>query len=838
MGGQQLSNFHQFPDVPIGTPEHRERIWSTRRINQEDPPLHNDIHIAEDGQAVRCLGAWIGNNTKAAEPWEPILDKVRSTMQKWNKGHPTLDAKRHIVQMFAGGMTQFLTAAQGMPKQIEDALIKIIREFIWDSTAPPTMSLARLYSRREKGGIGLLDIRARNKAIDIIRLKTFADLSPRRPKWAYLTDAVINTLSPSPQPKQPTYPLTSWSPPSRGPRASALPPCILSIIKTAKDSKLTFAPLRLSKQLKLQLPAWYHMGAPPRAYNKLRDECLKHHHKVAKVKNLRTLIKRLKPGSNHHPHKDCTCTECNRDRTKGCKNPHRCATNANTFLLGLSEKFNPAVSRQTDGLTLTHRRKEKNARAIIQRGDETIFNPSVTTRTSLEDCFRVFPTQTQPLRPATRPTPQEDPHPPITIYTDGSCVNNGSTNAICGAGIWVSDAHHLNKSIRVPGPLQSNQVGELAAILVALQTSPRTADLTIVTDSQYAIKALTHSIQTWEDSGWTNVHNAEWLEATAFHLRNRNAPTRFKWVKGHNDNQGNEEVDKLAAIGVSKPTPDDIDLSIPDNFRPTGLRLMATTQSIAYTYISDLNAPPLKRHTQILLDQIRATLETINEQSPPDRTIWIGCRHRDIRRPIQSFLYKAINNALRIGEFWERIPNFEQRARCASCNAATESLEHILLDCENPSLKQVWALAKSLWTDEDVPWPDLSLGLLLGCGSLALAPSENHPTQTAPSRLLRILLSEATHLIWALRCERTIQGTTHSPSTIESRWKNKINHRITTDRFLATFHEQKTLTRSLVYNTWTLALRQFYPDLDPDWVTQHEVLVGINPTTPVRRDQW
>jgi len=163
---------------------------------------------------VRCLGAWIGNNTKAADPWEPILDKVRSTLKRWNNGHPTLDAKRHIAQMFVGGMTQFLTAAQGMLKQIEDALIKSLREFIWDSTAPPTISLDRLYAPANAGGINLLNIRARNKAIDVMRLKAYLDLSPSRPKWAFLTDTIINTLHPNTPPKPPSFPLMSWSPPT------------------------------------------------------------------------------------------------------------------------------------------------------------------------------------------------------------------------------------------------------------------------------------------------------------------------------------------------------------------------------------------------------------------------------------------------------------------------------------------------------------------------------------------------------------------------------------------------------------------------------------------------
>ena len=487
-------------------------------------------------------------------------------------GHPTLDARRHIVQMFAGGMTQFLTAAQGMPRQIEDALVKMVREFIWDSCETPMIGMGRLYSPISKGGLGLLYIHTRNKAIDVVGLKTYLDLSPSRPKWANLTDAIINTLHPDVPPKPPAFPLTSWSHPSQAPRASSLPFCVLSVIRTAKAARLTFAPLRLSKQLKAQMPVWFHLGAPPRAYHKLRDKCLKLRHKVGRVKNLRSLAKRLNPDSPHQADGSWPCSECEKDRERGCKNPHKCAVTATALVAGLAQKLNPAIPRQKDGLSLTHHRLEKNVRANIKRGDEVIFNPSVTTRTSLADCFRVFTTLPYSDLPANHPPPSDAPQNQLTVFTNGSCVNNGLLDAKCGAGVWVGDQHPLNRSIRVPGPLQSNQVGELAAVLVVLQVAPQTADLIIVTDSRYVITATNSSLCSWKDSGWTNVKNADWLRVTAYHLRRRCAPTRLKWVKGHDGNPGNEAADKLASLGADKVAQDDIDLTVPDHFQPTGLR--------------------------------------------------------------------------------------------------------------------------------------------------------------------------------------------------------------------------------------------------------------------------
>ena len=118
--------------------------------------------------------------------------------------------------------------------------------------------------------------------------------------------------------------------------------------------------------------------------------CLKTIHKIGKVKNLKVLSKRLFWTTNtHQDNINCPCNDCNKDRTKGCSNPHKCAVSVYNILVSLSQKLNPMGPSQQDGLTLTHHRLEKNAKANLPRGDEILFNPSVTTYSSLADCFRV-----------------------------------------------------------------------------------------------------------------------------------------------------------------------------------------------------------------------------------------------------------------------------------------------------------------------------------------------------------------------------------------------------------------------------------------------------------------
>ena len=135
-------NIEKTEIIPIGSEEHRRRVITTRKVNQNDmAALNTQIRIAEEGEAVRSLGAWVGNHTNDASPWEALLDKINKNLKRWGKSKPTMMGRVHIIQAIVGGHTQFLTKAQGMPKHIESAITKIIRNFMWEDDSSPRIAL-------------------------------------------------------------------------------------------------------------------------------------------------------------------------------------------------------------------------------------------------------------------------------------------------------------------------------------------------------------------------------------------------------------------------------------------------------------------------------------------------------------------------------------------------------------------------------------------------------------------------------------------------------------------------------------------------------------------------
>ncbi|KAH7911775.1 hypothetical protein BJ138DRAFT_1005912, partial [Hygrophoropsis aurantiaca] len=188
-----------------------------------------------------------------------------------------------------------------------------------------------------------------------------------------------------------------------------------------------------------------------------------------------------------------------------------------------------------------------------------------------------------------------------------------------------------------------------------------------------------------------------------------------------------------------------------------------------------------------------------------------------------------MHNTFKVGDYWLNIAECEQRATCAICREANDSLEHILTDCSHGPQKQIWELTRKLWPHQDQPWKHPDLGSILGCGSIKtlkkLEDQNNTPSANTSAtskaidgkaRLLSILLAESAYLIWVIRCEVVIQGRESPKNIISKRWIELINKRIQTDRLMAKNKNYKKINASIVDNTWIKTLKD-RQSLQPDW---------------------
>lgn len=153
----------------------------------------------------------------------------------------------------------------------------------------------------------------------------------------------------------------------------------------------------------------------------------------------------------------------------------------------------------------------------------------------------------------------------IVVYTDGSCVGNGTSRASGGIGI-----HFPNKELKDISKIYrigccTNQKTELYAIMIALRYIKKNLGLSnhqviIKTDSQYSIDCITKWVYAWEKNGWmtknnTPVLNREFIEV--IHRYYETYDIEFEHVDAHtnfddDDSIGNAEADRLAVRATNR----------------------------------------------------------------------------------------------------------------------------------------------------------------------------------------------------------------------------------------------------------------------------------------------
>jgi len=149
-------------------------------------------------------------------------------------------------------------------------------------------------------------------------------------------------------------------------------------------------------------------------------------------------------------------------------------------------------------------------------------------------------------------------NPEYYVYTDGACSNNGRDNALAGIGIFFGINDNRNISKKIEGK-QTNNTAELIAIIETYYIIENDIlngkNITIVSDSEYAIKCVSSYGEKCYKKGWNvDIPNKE-LVKTAYEIYKDKQNIKFIHIKAHTHNIdihsiGNNNADKLANIAI------------------------------------------------------------------------------------------------------------------------------------------------------------------------------------------------------------------------------------------------------------------------------------------------
>ena len=139
----------------------------------------------------------------------------------------------------------------------------------------------------------------------------------------------------------------------------------------------------------------------------------------------------------------------------------------------------------------------------------------------------------------------------IEIYTDGACRGNP------GPGGWgaVLIAGKRTKTMHGGDPESTNNRMELTAAIEALNALKGPRKVVLHTDSKYVMDGINEWMPNWKKRGWKTaarkpVKNKDLWQALDEAVGRHDI--EWKWVKGHDGNEGNEMADALANRGIDE----------------------------------------------------------------------------------------------------------------------------------------------------------------------------------------------------------------------------------------------------------------------------------------------
>ena len=331
---------------------------------------------------------------------------------------------------------------------------------------------------------------------------------------------------------------------------------------------------------------------------------------------------------------------------------------------------------------------------------------------STNDCIRVF-TAPQSLVASldllrrNGPGPRREPYAPhalppvpalplgschVDVWTDGSALDNGLEICTTGAA-WISGTHISDMASLTGVPL-SNNIAEVAAVLMALLSWP-TSPLHIHTDSTFVLSLVHGGLLSLERNGWPSF---PWLCRTTgptpltlagvfqhllFLLRSHVGPLSFSKAVSHGSDEFNNAADFLAnEARVSGRA-----FSLSDLVTPPGwvdLHPMLHHQSLSfltsYSMRSLLEPPLLSLRISPFADKWTILFQhTFNTRVDIARhlpLLWKIC----IPPGLRELLWKSIFGALPLGTSWRSVRDIGL-SFCPCGRTEPLDLFHIFMGC-------------------------------------------------------------------------------------------------------------------------------------------------------------
>ena len=305
--------------LPVGNKTFRQNVIESRKLGNNK--IEIGVKIIKEGEAMRTLGAWVGNETNTDLQWNEILTKQESVIKAWSKTNMSLkEILKALIQLKA----KFMATVNGMPTAVEERMKKLFKDFLWDDKKRGLMAWNQVIAPREQGRLAIPNIRSQIEAIEIMWIKKWLSPDEKKSKWTYILDKIIHLNIAKALMIDPESRLNclkqSWHESEAA--TSKLSKRVRNMLKIARKHNITLEPLKYSKETKEE-PLWHnrYMSNANYQWNKKSFRCIRVNHKVSTIEDIcgDSLMTGCKSGpacENMAASSVCKSSPCNQKRLK------------------------------------------------------------------------------------------------------------------------------------------------------------------------------------------------------------------------------------------------------------------------------------------------------------------------------------------------------------------------------------------------------------------------------------------------------------------------------------------------------------------------------------------
>ena len=691
-----LFNLDKMDVKPMGSDEFMAACHTSGSMGGQLLP---GAFILPPGSPLRILGVWIGSPDLARGRWTQVSSHISRLIGQWNAIGASLPNRVLLAKALLMSRCYYLMDGNGIPppllKKISNSILRFVRGRF--STAPYSFLEAPLAA----GGLNCLSLVTRHKALD---LKFISDLisGPQSAAWRRWTMFELRLASVSSH--------SSTSGPSLDPLKqhcftlyTLLNPRLCSAYRSAASVGVDILCAFPSADASLRLPLLNHPGLPTgfaRNHACLRSHGVRATHNLyrptdrLRCKPCKARIANFLSAIHSSPWRPVFRDKPGADSPRmwpAMRGPYGCLR----FLTGSANLFarpsGPRHARQTPKFVPPPRLSPVSFGVVPFTYDGS---------QSWNGAYLVSTVGgAMPL-----PGVATD----VNVWTDGSAVDNGLET--CSAGAAWSTASHISASASLQGLPLSNNVAEVAAVIMALMSWP-SGPLHIHTDSSFVLHLVRGGLLALERDGWPGFPWVSISSAPApsrlvhlfqfflFLLRSHAGPLRFSWVKAHAGNAMNDVVDALAKDGLaSGPVFRLDDLHVPPGW--VDYAPVLNCQSLAFISQSLVS---YSSPTPLLSNRMASFRDkwTVFFYRSFDTKVDLGTHFRRLWRlncppGLKDLVWRSVTGALPIGSSWYGRDIGLQFCPCG--DPAPLDLFHIFRGCSHFPIQCLYV---------DVLWPAL-----------------------------------------------------------------------------------------------------------------------------------